>query len=404
MVEMYSTSIILSLILVQARVSQGYAPSTVWADIQIMQEQVQLAKQKFQQNDINIRGTQNHHRSLQLQQVCDAVIDLFDAMAPQNKNRVCDCNFLAQSLTCNYEEVVCKDKILPTLDVTYDLGLGKSTVDICQEFQEEEFDRVCIQAELTNMKYDTCTKATMGEGDFETECSCNVCEGGLTLELDCTANNPLAKTQGCQRVFFEDTCLDFAPTANYNTTDLPFSFNSTTQTSRQFPTPEERNIQNDDDLVSPALPTPQELAVNWTQLDPNPHNTTKYSQRYAMAALYYATTIHGSEWIRDDGWLSYDVDECDWYSNSTKPCSANGELETLKLPDNQLLGSLVPEIGMLTSLKRLELSVNSLSGPLPTTIGSLTNLQEIDMFGTGLYGTIPTELGLLTNLQVRRLT
>jgi hypothetical protein len=143
------------------------------------------------------------------------------------------------------------------------------------------------------------------------------------------------------------------------------------------------------------------MAENWTKKDPNVHTSKKAMQRLVMATLYYATTIHGSEWFRDNDWLSYDVDECSWYSNHSNPCSGAGELVTLKLPDNQLYGSLVPEIGMMKTLKLIDLSVNSLSGPLPTTIGQLTNLIELDLFGTGLYGTIPTHLGLLTNLRVR---
>jgi hypothetical protein len=409
MIKIHSPGVILAMMMIPAKVSQGYVPNTVWSDIQVLQEQVHTVKQKMRQHHDNIRRSHDspHHRSLQFRQVCDAIIELFDAVAPQNENRVCDCNFLGPAITCKYEDLICSNKTVPNMEITVDLGLAKTSVEICQGFQDDEFGRVCIDANLDNTKYDTCTKATMGEGENLKECECTVCEGGKMLQLDCTASHPLAVTQGCQRIFFDDTCLDFAPVAmspdsnvTKNLTGRPSFGNASTATSRQFTAPTERDILNDDDLVYPAMPTPQEMAENWTQNDPKVHPSNKLTQRFAMASLYYATTIHGSEWFRQNNWLSYDVDECSWYSNSSSPCSAKGDLEILKIPDNQMLGSLVPEIGTLTTLKQIDLSVNSLSGPLPTTIGSLTNLKELNLFGTGLYGTIPTQLGNLTNLMV----
>ncbi|CAB9512278.1 Leucine Rich Repeat [Seminavis robusta] len=402
-------------------------PNTVWSDLAFLNEQVALVKQNHQQSHEH-HQTRGPHRSLQFRQICSLVIELFDAVAPRSENRDCSCNFVEQSLTCNYHSVTCNNKTLPTLDIVFDLGRTTSTVDICQEFQEAEFERVCVQAELQDMKYDTCERVTMGS----TECSCTICDGGLMLDIDCTDNHPLAATRGCQRIFFEDTCLDFAPTLSvgqdFNFTkdypsnntlddtsknetepDVILDNDLTTTTnidiSRQFSAsgryfhgdaPEDRTGSNE------TGPTPQERARAWAQSDPTntTYSSTELMQRYAMATLYFATNSDGNKWFREDDWLSYRVGECDWYSNSTTmPCSDDGQLETLDLTDNLLYGSLVPELGYLRSLKYMFLSFNTLPGFLPSSVGDLTNLVDLDLSATDISGTIPSSLGQLTNLE-----
>ena len=80
-------------------------------------------------------------------------------------------------------------------------------------------------------------------------------------------------------------------------------------------------------------------------------------------------------------------------------------LQTLILADNSLSGSIPPELGSLANLKVLGLwrwafsSRDSLTGPIPPEIGNLVELERLDLGGHGLSGSIPPELGNLANLR-----
>ena len=75
----------------------------------------------------------------------------------------------------------------------------------------------------------------------------------------------------------------------------------------------------------------------------------------------------------------------------------------LNLENNQLTGSIPPEIGNLTNLRYLNLSQNQLTGSIPPEIGNLTNLTGLYLNDNGLTGLIPSEIGNLTNLKYLRL-
>ncbi|NOQ39680.1 MAG: hypothetical protein GQ562_05115 [Anaerolineales bacterium] len=116
----------------------------------------------------------------------------------------------------------------------------------------------------------------------------------------------------------------------------------------------------------------------------------------ALIAFYEVTG--GANWNRNDGWLT-DTSPCEWYGIS---CSENNLVE-LKLPDNNLVGSIPIEIGYLSALEVLDLRNNTLSGPIPPEIGNLNNLEYLDLAANEsdtclISGTMPVELGQLTNL------
>ena len=71
----------------------------------------------------------------------------------------------------------------------------------------------------------------------------------------------------------------------------------------------------------------------------------------------------------------------------------------LELGENQLTGTLPPELGGLTNLETLNLTRNELTGPIPSALSTLTNLEVLALGGNQLTGTVPTWLGSLTNLQ-----
>eukprot|EP00977_Amphora_coffeiformis_P016703 scaffold5237_cov179-Amphora_coffeaeformis.AAC.16 len=172
--------------------------------------------------------------------------------------------------------------------------------------------------------------------------------------------------------------------------------------------------------------SPQNLAYDFllktTQL--NIHTPARIIQRYVMAVFYYAT--NGAGWERNAGWLD-DGDECQWYSKVLAPCTSGGQLVRLNLPNNNLIGELPNELGLLSSIVEIHLGSNDLVGQVPTTFGNLKNiitinlswtsidgyippslgearlLENINLVGTSISGLIPVELGGLTNLEDLRL-
>ena len=208
--------------------------------------------------------------------------------------------------------------------------------------------------------------------------------------------------------------------------------------------------------------TAQHQAFQWLYGDPNVKSLEewKITQRFALATFYFST--NGESWLRDRGWLDYDVDECDWFYDSERihyelvpndpPCGTdvngtnygvyeniwlegigvNGTLplelfsltslktlstsaiaynvimdEETGFPSEDfgsspygLFGPIPTEIGMLSNLERLYLNENKLSSSIPSEIGRLTKLVVFDLnFNEGISGQLPTELGLLTHLQ-----
>ncbi|KAL7746374.1 hypothetical protein RI367_008304 [Sorochytrium milnesiophthora] len=65
---------------------------------------------------------------------------------------------------------------------------------------------------------------------------------------------------------------------------------------------------------------------------------------------------------------------------------------------NSLSGSILPDIGKLTSLTVLLLNVNSFSGALPDELYGLSNLIRLDVSGNKLSGGLSPNLGKLTKL------
>lgn len=96
---------------------------------------------------------------------------------------------------------------------------------------------------------------------------------------------------------------------------------------------------------------------------------------------------------------------------------------SLVLPNVQLTGTLVPDLGLIQHLRHVELSGNALNGTIPTTFfnatelrilsvadnlisgeipapvpGRLTDLQVLNLSANGLIGTVPDGIALLPNL------
>ena len=127
------------------------------------------------------------------------------------------------------------------------------------------------------------------------------------------------------------------------------------------------------------------------------------SDRRALEALYHATG--GDRWADNTNWLS-DAPLEGWYGVEV----TDGRVTGLRLGGwdeavgetvgNGLTGSLPPELGTLSALRRLEAAGNrGLTGPIPPELGNLTELESVSLQDNWLTGSIPASLGRLTHLQ-----
>jgi len=117
------------------------------------------------------------------------------------------------------------------------------------------------------------------------------------------------------------------------------------------------------------------------------------AEREALIALYEST--NGPHWDQKTGWLGGEGTECSWYGVACE----NSQVTGISLSENQLTGSIPPEIGNLINLSGLYLYNNQLTGSIPPEIGNLTNILYLYLENNQLTGSIPPELVSLTNLR-----
>lgn len=135
----------------------------------------------------------------------------------------------------------------------------------------------------------------------------------------------------------------------------------------------------------------------------------------ALVALYNSTN-GSTDWTNRENWLvtgpwywvgvrveDGHVEQLIIYENnltgSIPPELGNlSKLKDLHLQDNQLSGAIPAELGNLTELETLQLYLNQLTGQIPAALGGLSNLQSLNLFSNQLSGPIPAELGNLSNL------
>ena len=187
-------------------------------------------------------------------------------------------------------------------------------------------------------------------------------------------------------------------------------------------------ITNSPPAGGSAERAPQAEAYTWLQSDPvvDSYSVEVQKQRFALATLYFATSQapNYTSWNSFSNWVDYDEgSECDWEqtlsvffripdatTDGLPTCFAvnatggsSGDLvfdayQSLRLASNNLIGSLPPEIALLSNLKILQLHENSLTGPIPSYLSALTSLNVLDMENTSLTGTLPTQLLGITTL------
>lgn len=115
------------------------------------------------------------------------------------------------------------------------------------------------------------------------------------------------------------------------------------------------------------------------------------SERNALMAFFNAAG--GPQWYNNTYWGS-SIAVCNWYGVFVE----NGHVIGIRLDNNNLVGSIPPQITGLPYLRGLTLYQNHLTGPLPTELGQLTELRGVWLSGNPLNTIIPASLGLLTEL------
>lgn len=115
------------------------------------------------------------------------------------------------------------------------------------------------------------------------------------------------------------------------------------------------------------------------------------SECNALVALY--DTTNGDNWTNKQKWKE-STSVCQWKGITCK----NGYVNQIQLINNQLSGTLPPQIGDFTQLDSLVLSDNKLSGSIPKEIGNLLSLKGLHLTNNQLSGPIPKEIGKLKNL------
>ena len=124
--------------------------------------------------------------------------------------------------------------------------------------------------------------------------------------------------------------------------------------------------------------------------------------RAALIALYDATG--GPDWTDRTNWTTGEPLGA-WHGVTT---DAAGRVADLALPENELAGTLPPQLRNLSRLRRLDLGGNRLAGAIPAELGNLVALEELSLWNDddlldpdddGLTGAIPAALGNLVNLE-----
>ena len=113
-------------------------------------------------------------------------------------------------------------------------------------------------------------------------------------------------------------------------------------------------------LTSTPLPHP-------TPTSPPIHTPTPHKEmtdREVLVALYHATD--GPNWRDNTNWLS-DKPLDEWFGVTT---SSNGRVTELSFYDNNLRGTIPPELGNLSNLKWLELAHTQLTGNIPPQLSN----------------------------------
>ncbi|KAG0625730.1 hypothetical protein M758_2G076700 [Ceratodon purpureus] len=97
-------------------------------------------------------------------------------------------------------------------------------------------------------------------------------------------------------------------------------------------------------------------------------------------------------------WNISDISPCNWRGIVCN--NFTNRVVTVNLPRSSFNGTISPQLGTLSELRRLGLHFNKLTGVIPASLGNLTYLRELYLHNNSLTGALPDSLGLLPKLRV----
>jgi hypothetical protein len=127
------------------------------------------------------------------------------------------------------------------------------------------------------------------------------------------------------------------------------------------------------------------------------NNPKRIRQRYALAVFH--CELFGDEWFKKDFHLLGDDNECTWSTDDLgvendgtpkKSCNSFGDILTVRIKDEEFLGTLAPEVSMISTLQELSLPDNHIVGSIPTEYTSLTELERVILSSNQITGTLPS--------------
>lgn len=110
-----------------------------------------------------------------------------------------------------------------------------------------------------------------------------------------------------------------------------------------------------------------------------------------LVAIY--ESLGGDGWNSNMNWLNGE-DPCTW---QFVQC-ANGHVINIDLSNNNLVGTIPPEIGAFSNLYHLLLSYNAVSSTIPPELSTLGELRSLRLSYNSLTGTLPPHLSALSRL------
>jgi Leucine-rich repeat (LRR) protein len=127
-------------------------------------------------------------------------------------------------------------------------------------------------------------------------------------------------------------------------------------------------------------------------------------QRYPLLVLWFQQfDINGklvNKWTDRSGWLQVES-ECDWFGIT---CDSNGSVTEILFYNyetdvaNGYVGSIPPDIGLLTSLRNFSMRSNDVTGTIPDSIGNCSQMYLFDIRGNSVTGTLPSFWSIWTYL------
>ena len=173
-------------------------------------------------------------------------------------------------------------------------------------------------------------------------------------------------------------------------------------------------------IINAKNGTPEDIALNWL-ITSDPWFRTSYlqtsserfriRQRYALLTLFFqqqqatsTTDVEPSSWKNISGWLD-DEEECNWHGITCTPIDfgdGSGALmavTSMNLQQQNISGTLPPDLGLLTSMENFEIYENDLYGTIPDSFNKWTNLTTFYVFHNKITGTVPFSVGQWSKLQ-----